>query len=36
LVVVLSLVALGLVAVLPAGIPADTADEATTVAPSIG
>ncbi len=36
LVVVLSLVALGLVAVLPAGIPEDAADEAATVAPSIG
>jgi MFS family permease len=37
LVVVLSLVALGLVAVLPAGVPDDAAtDEAATVAPSIG
>ena len=35
-VVVLSLVALGLVAVLPAGIPEDAADGAATVAPSIG
>ena len=36
LVVVVSLVALGLVAVLPAGIPEDAADEAAAVAPSIG
>jgi MFS family permease len=36
LVVVLSLVALGLVTVLPAGIPVDAADEPATVAPSIG